>query len=112
LKVATFKVAGYAGYAGYNLSLREAEKPKPTSAQSLENDQSKNAANYTPHTPHTPQAFYQDFCSQPDHHLRLCDDGSIGIGVPESMSNEEFQQVYEMVMKHEGELRALLQRRP
>jgi hypothetical protein len=36
------------------------------------------------------RAFYEAFISKPDHSLRIREDGTIGIGVPEEMSDEEF----------------------
>jgi hypothetical protein len=57
------------------------------------------------------QAFYDDFCSRPNHYLRLRDNGDIGIGVPGNMSSEEFQQLEEVVCRHSEELCAILRTR-
>ncbi len=41
--------------------------------------------------------FYESFCSAPGHHLRLREDGRIGIGVPESMSDADYERIVDQV---------------
>jgi hypothetical protein len=43
------------------------------------------------------QAFYDAFCSQPGYSLRLREDGRIGIGVPEAVSDEEYERIEQEV---------------
>lgn len=58
------------------------------------------------------EAFYHAFCSRPGYHLRLRDDGQIGIGVPGSVSDEEFERIQEEVDSYGDELYCYLQQAP
>jgi putative DNA primase/helicase len=49
--------------------------------------------------------FYQQFCSRPGYHLRLKSDGQISIGVPEGVSDTEFEGIAAQV---QGQGQALL----
>jgi putative DNA primase/helicase len=49
--------------------------------------------------------FYDEFCSRPGYHLRLQPDGQISIGVPESVSDTEFEGITAQVL---GQGQALL----
>ncbi|HEY7414676.1 MAG TPA: hypothetical protein VH593_05755 [Ktedonobacteraceae bacterium] len=56
------------------------------------------------------ETFYRRFCSRPDFYLKIRDDGRIGIGVPEDMSDEEFEQIDTFVNQHDQELRVLIEK--
>ena len=44
--------------------------------------------------------FYEQFCATPGYSLRLREDGQIGVGVPERVSNAEFALIQEQVWAH------------
>ncbi len=55
--------------------------------------------------------FYDAHCSMPGYSLRIRPDGHIGIGVPEDLSDTEFERIAEQVSMHGEALRAVIQER-
>jgi uncharacterized C2H2 Zn-finger protein len=55
--------------------------------------------------------FYEGFYSKPGYHLRLRPDGAIGIGVPEQVSDTEFEHLAEQIGIQEEALRQIIQER-
>jgi hypothetical protein len=55
------------------------------------------------------KAFYETFISLPDHHLKIKEDGKIGIGVPGDMSDEDFADIEAKVEAMKDALVEILQ---
>jgi hypothetical protein len=55
--------------------------------------------------------FYDAHCSMPGYSLRIRPDGLVGIGVPEDLSDIEFEQIAEQVSMHGEALRQIIQER-
>lgn len=54
------------------------------------------------------QTFYEQFTSQPGYTLKLREDGRIAVGVPESMSDEEYSTVSEQILQIQDALIGIL----
>jgi len=56
------------------------------------------------------RAFYESWCAQPGYYVRLRADNAIGLGVPETMSDEQFMQIARLVNMYQAELRMIMRK--
>jgi hypothetical protein len=78
----------------------EQEAAAPAAVTQPEHDQAAAA-----------REFYNAHCSTPGYSLRIRPDGQIGIGVPEDLSDTEFERIAEQVEMHGEALRQVIQER-